>query len=281
MIQPLQKNEALLQDIASAPQSPEALDAWWLGQSGFLLRWNGHFFLFDPYLSDSLTVKYEKTDKPHVRMTERCVEPAQLKNLTFVTASHLHTDHLDAETLRPLATANSVLPLFLPAAILSDAQARLGDTDLAYRPLDHGIRHVASDWSLEGIAAAHNDLKVDEKGQHHYLGFILRCGPFTVYHSGDTLWHDGLVETLRPLACDLMLLPINGNKPERRVAGNLNGTEAAALAKACRARMVVPCHYDMFSFNTATPEEFVHACQQLQQPHRVLQCGEHIRLTLE
>lgn len=278
MIQPLQKDQELLRDIASAPQDRDLLDAWWLGQSGFLIRWNGFSFLFDPYLSDSLTVKYAQTDKPHIRMTERCVAPGALTNLTFVTASHLHTDHLDAETLRPLAEANPSLPLFLPAAILEDAQQRLGDACLHYHPLDQGIRHEAGEWSLEGVASAHNDLKTDEQGRHHYLGFILRCGPFTVYHSGDTLWHDGLVDTLRPLGCDLMVLPINGNKPERRVAGNLNGTEAAALAKACQARTVVPCHYDMFSFNTEAPEEFIHACQRLQQPFTVLSCGERLRL---
>ena len=54
--------------------------------------------------------------------------------------------------------------------------------------------------------------------------------------------------------CDLRvaLLPINGSAPERRVAGNLNGVEAATLAHAIGARMVIPCHYEMFAFNTAS-----------------------------
>ena len=71
-----------------------------------------------------------------------------------------------------------------------------------------------------------------------------------------------------------MLLPINGNRPERRVAGNLNGAEAATLAKACGAGMVVPCHYDMFEFNTESPEEFSTICERIGQPHRVLLNGE-------
>lgn len=280
MIRPLQQDDALLQDIAAAPDDAHHLHVCWLGQSGFLVKWAGHSFLLDPYLSDSLTLKYASTDKPHIRMTERCIDPARLTGLDFVTASHLHTDHLDAGTLVPLARSNPGLRLFLPAPIISDAQTRLGDADLIYQPLDHGTSYGDKDWSIEGIAAAHNDLKTDELGRHHYLGFILRCGPFTVYHSGDTLWHDGLVETLRPLDCDLMLLPINGYKPDRRVAGNLNGTEAAALAKACRAKLVVPCHYDMFTFNTESPEEFTQACQRLQQPYQVLQCGERFTLTI-
>ena len=94
----------------------------------------------------------------------------------------------------------------------------------------------------------------------HYLGFIVEFGPWCLFHSGDTL----LAPRPRPSGCsqepDRCLLPINGNKPERRVAGNLNGSEAAALARACGARMAIPCHYDMFEFNTETPEEFSACC---------------------
>lgn len=273
---PFQQDAALLKDIANAPAQVDRLDLWWLGQSGFLVKWDGRAFLFDPYLSDSLTKKYAATDKPHVRMIGRCLDPALLTGLTLVTASHLHTDHLDAETLIPIAHANPDLPLFLPAPIIPEAQARLGAAPLTYRALTHGQCYQSQEWSIEAVAAAHNDLKTDEYGQHYYLGFILRCGPFSLYHSGDTLWHDGLVDTLRPLQCDLMLLPINGNKPERRVAGNLNGTEAATLAKTCHARLVVPCHYDMFEFNTVTPDEFQQACTQLQQPSKILQVGERL-----
>ena len=82
-------------------------------------------------------------------------------------------------------------------------------------------------------------------------------GSITVYHSGDTLRYPRMVELLRPFAIDVALLPINGNRPERRVAGNLFGDEAARLAQDIGARLVVPCHYDMFEFNTESPDLFV------------------------
>ena len=78
-----------------------------------------------------------------------------------------------------------------------------------------------------------------------------------------------------------LLLPINGNEPQRRVAGNLNGSEAAALAKACTAKLVVPCHYDLFEFNTVTPDDFVAACERLEQPFKLLRCGEKLELRQE
>jgi hypothetical protein len=62
---------------------------WWLGQSSFLLQWQGHHLLFDPYLSDSLTHKYATTDKPHVRMTEIAITPQQLGYVQTVTCSHI------------------------------------------------------------------------------------------------------------------------------------------------------------------------------------------------
>ena len=73
---------------------------------------------------------------------------------------------------------------------------------------------------------------------------------------------------------DLALLPINGRAPERRVPGNFTGPEAARLAHDIGARLVVPCHYDMFEFNTASPEAFVAEARRLGQPHRVLRAGE-------
>ena len=103
----------------------------------------------------------------------------------------------------------------------------------------------------------------------------MQFGPWTIYHSGDCVPYDGLEARLKKFKVDLALLPINGSKPERRVAGNFDGTEAAQLAKTIGARIVVPCHYDMFEFNTADPrDEFIPECQRLEQKFRVLNCGE-------
>ena len=99
-------------------------------------------------------------------------------------------------------------------------------------------------------------------------------GQWTVYHSGDTVLYDGLGgKTACRSTSTWRLLPINGRSPERRVAGNLWGREAAWLAKEIGAKLVIPCHYDLFEFNTATPDEFVAECQRLGQPYRVLAAG--------
>lgn len=270
----LQKDDALVADIAAQANEGEDFSLWWLGQSGFLVKYQGHQLLFDPYLSDSLTKKYAETDKPHVRLSEQVIDPARLGGVEVVTSSHNHTDHLDAETLAPLSLTNPDLRLILPEANRDFARERLRSVSIDMVGLNDGEEKSLGPFRFTGVAAAHNAIERDDAGRCKFLGFLVRFGKWTLYHSGDTLWHDGLVEALRAQRPDLVLLPINGNKPERRVAGNLNAVEAAALARAANARMVVPCHYQMFAFNTADPAEFEAACASLSQPCKVMKGGE-------
>lgn len=279
MIAAFQKNDALLADI-ERPLGEGELRVWWLGQSGFLVRCGERRLLLDPYLSDSLTKKYAATDKPHVRMTEQVVAPERLTGLDVITSSHNHTDHLDADTLQPPLASNPAAQFVIPEANRTFVAQRLG-TDPAWPVgLTDGTSATVAGFEFNGIAAAHNGLDRDTNGNHLFLGYVIRCDEWTIYHSGDTLLYPGLAEKLRAFGpIHLALLPINGNKPERRVAGNLDGREAAQLAHDIGAHCVVPCHYDMFEFNTADPAElFVPECERLGQPYRVLKAGEAVGL---
>jgi L-ascorbate metabolism protein UlaG (beta-lactamase superfamily) len=251
----------------------DTLHLWWLGQSGFLMGWRGHFLLMDPYLSDSLTRKYAATDKPHVRMSERVIDPSRLGFVSVVTSSHNHTDHLDAETILPMRAANPGLEILVPSANRDFAAQRLGMEPGQLRSMDAGERMRLGVFEFEAVPAAHEELAKDALGRHLYLGYVVRVGPWTVYHSGDTLRYEGMEEILAPMKIDIALLPINGRAPERRVAGNLDGNEAAGLAKAVGARVVIPCHYNLFEFNTADPAVFCSACERVGMRYLVLGVG--------
>jgi L-ascorbate metabolism protein UlaG (beta-lactamase superfamily) len=275
MIAPFLQDDAFLADLAR-PLAADALRVWWLGQSGFVVRLGGSTLVLDPYLSDSLTEKYAATDKPHTRMTARVVAPERLTGVDVITSSHNHTDHLDAATLGPMLRANPAAKLVLPEANRAFAAQRLGMDGADFIGLDDGACVAVAGWELHGIAAAHNALDRDEAGRHRYLGCVVRRAGRTLYHSGDTLLYPGLVEKLRAFGpFDAVFLPINGNRPERRVAGNLDGREAAQLAHDTGAGVVVPCHYELFEFNTADPGElFLPECARLGQACRVLRAGE-------
>ena len=274
MISPALKDDDFLADVEAARAFPGDVHLWWLGQSGFLVQWQDHHLLLDPYLSDSLTHKYAGTDKPHVRMTERIIAPERLDFIEVVTSSHNHTDHLDKETLLPLMRVNPKMQLVVPEANRSVVADRLG----AVLEFPRGLRANETKhfgvFEITGVPAAHPDLDKDEWGHHKYLGYVVRCGDLKIYHSGDTLLYDGMAPKLSCLQPDVALLPINGDIPERGVPGNMNGREAATLAREMNVRMVIPCHFEMFEFNTASPAEFIRAAEELQQPYRVLRAGQ-------
>lgn len=274
MITPCLSHDALIADIAAARRDTDAFHLWWLGQSGFLLLWRNHCLLMDPYLSDSLTRKYAGTDNPHVRMTELAIAPDRLDFINVVTSSHNHTDHLDAETLLPLMSVNPSLAIVVPAANRKFVADRLRTDEHRLLPIDDGQTLEVGGFSLHAIPSAHETVERDEQGRCRYLGYLVRIGDRTIYHCGDTIRYAGLAERLAPWNIDVALLPINGRSPQCRVAGNLCGHEAATLARDAGVKLVIPCHYEMFAFNTASTDEFVCAADQIGQQFQLLRCGQ-------
>jgi L-ascorbate metabolism protein UlaG (beta-lactamase superfamily) len=259
VIEPVLADDAFLADVAAA-DDPDSVHLWWLGQSGFLIRWRARHLLIDPYLSDSLTRKYAGTSRPHVRMTRRVVDPHRLDFIDVVASTHTHTDHLDAETVRPIVSSGA--RLVCPAANRALAAERVGSEPGP--SLAHGDTATVAGFELQAVPAAHPELAPE------YAGYLVRCGGKRIYHSGDSVVYPGMVQRLRRSAVDVALLPINGN------FGNMGGRDAARLAAAIRAALVVPCHYEMFEFNTASPAAFESDCERLGQPFRILRAGERL-----
>jgi L-ascorbate metabolism protein UlaG (beta-lactamase superfamily) len=224
---------------------------WWLGQSGFLIAHAGRHLLVDPYLSDSLTEKYEGTGTPHVRMRPHVVGPEQLAFADVVLSTHGHGDHLDGATLRAIGA-----PVIAPARIVALARERSGGE---VTPITEGETIEVAGFRVQAVPAEHPG--------EHCIGYVIEAGGRRLYHSGDTTWVDPGVRGV-----DLAFVPINGR------LGNLDGPEAARLARLVEAALAVPCHFEMFEFNTASPDVFVAECERLGQPYRVLQQGERFTL---
>ena len=186
---------------------------WWLGQSGFLIGHEGRHLLVDPYLSDSLTAKYEGTETPHVRMHPRVVAPEQLAFVDVVLSTHGHTDHLDGETLRAIGA-----PLVAPAGIVELARERSGGEVTA---ISEGETIEVGGFRVEAVPAVHHG--------GHCVGYVIEAGLRRLYHSGDTTWVDPGVRGV-----DIAFLPINGK------LGNLDGPEAARLARRVAAALAIP-----------------------------------------
>lgn len=267
------KDEAFLADVEKHQHDEKNFHLWWLGQSGYLLLWKGKKVLIDPYLSDSLTKKYAATNKPHIRMSERVVDPNLLKDISIVTSSHNHTDHLDAETVTPIIKNNPGIKFIIPEANRQFVSERVQIPNDFPIGLNDGQKIQIDEFTFHSIPAKHNEIEKDENGNCKFMGYVIQFGEWSIYHSGDTLWYDELPQLLKPFNVDVALLPINGNDPSRGVAGNLNAKEATQLAKEINAKVVIPCHYNMFTFNTADPKELAIEAEKINQSYCILGIG--------
>lgn len=229
---------------------------WSLGQSGFGLRGNAATLVVDPFLADHPD-----------RLVPPPVRPDQVGGLDAIVVTHDHLDHLDEESLPGLAEASSDARFVVPEPLVE----RLVDLGIPServagaqpdRPLElDGL-------TVHPVPASHGDDLEDgygfglerSNGLYRYLGYVFDLGGVRVYHAGDTIPYEGMEDRLRDLRVDVALLPINGRDAEREgqgIVGNLDEEEAAQLAAAIGADLLVPMHYDMFAWNPGSPERLV------------------------
>jgi L-ascorbate metabolism protein UlaG (beta-lactamase superfamily) len=243
-----------LADILSEPLATGVdVALHWLGQAGFALRTGSRLLLIDPYLSDSLATKYRGTEFPHVRMMPAPVAASELGGVDAVLCTHRHSDHMDSETLGPLAVGNPSCRFVVPRAHRVHAVS-LGLAAANIVGLNAGDRvDLGMGISVEAVPSAHETLATNERGENLYLGYVLRIGGLTLYHSGDCVPYDGLSEKLRVLGIDVALLPVNGRSAylsQKGIAGNFTAEEAASLCRSAGIPLLLCHHFGMFAFNT-------------------------------
>jgi len=231
---------------------------YWLGQAGFLVRTPRYTFLIDPYLSDSLAMKYRGTPLPHIRMMPPPIHVEQLGNIDFVFCTHHHTDHMDPGTLMPLARQPD-LRYVVPAASRAEAMKRSGVREERLVCVDAGDAiELLPGLVVKPVRSAHETLQLDSAGHHLFLGYGIELGGATIFHSGDAVPFEGEEDEVAALGADVALLPVNGRSKalaENGVPGNFFLREATALSRNCGIPFMLSHHYGMFEFNTIELEE--------------------------
>jgi L-ascorbate metabolism protein UlaG (beta-lactamase superfamily) len=203
------------------------------------------------------------------------MEPSDVTNASHVLVTHDHVDHFDPYTLGPLASASpdsrfhgSHTCDFTLAGIASERAQTPGV----------GEPFSAAGARVTAIPSAHTELEHDEQG-YACLGYVIEWNGVTVYHAGDTVVYQGLIERLGHWSIDVMLIPINGRdyfRTQRGIIGNTDFREAAELAEALDVIVTIPTHYDLVSGNTQNPAHFVDYLYHLNpdRRHHLLRPGE-------
>ncbi len=238
---------------------------WYLGQEGFLLKSGEGYLATDPYLSDYVDRNCNRTGVIWQRLYAPPVEAEALRFLDAVLCTHTHYDHADPDTLSRIARDNPKTKFVIPAPEV-DTVAAYGIAEDKCIPAVAFQKIQIKDFEIIPIPSAHETLHTDEQGNYRELGYIVRTNGKTFFHAGDMCMYDGLIESVKPYAVDVAMLPINGRdyfRTGKDIIGNFNCEEAILLAKAIGADMLVPMHHDLYGINRVRPAHFVDAVEEL------------------
>jgi L-ascorbate metabolism protein UlaG (beta-lactamase superfamily) len=230
-----------------------ALELRFLGQSGLRLACDGSALYIDPCLTDSVA-----TGVPDPELWRRAfpapIAATDVTDATAVLVTHEHADHLDLETLGPLAKASPTAPFVMPWAAATLAREQLDESRIVLASGD-ADEHAFGPFTVAAVPAAHSAAYTTERGPkgHRWLGYLVEAAGCRIYHAGDTVRFDDQVPAVTARGpIDIAVLPINGRdhaRERRDVVGNLWPREAADLAVDLGARILVPLHHDLFAYN--------------------------------
>ena len=230
----------------------------WLGQAGFAIKYKDKLLMMDPYLSDYLSKKYKGKLFPHIRLMEIPLFPEKISNLDYILCSHAHSDHMDPETLTILSMHNPNTKVIVPAAEIEEAVRRGAIRDNIIPLNDGKIIELEKNIKIIGVGASHEILRINEKGEYHFLGYVFDFNGLRIYHSGDCIPYEGLTQKIRNLQIDLALLPING-RDEYRLTNNITGNfkipEVIELCEKSGIEKLIVHHFGMFAYNTVSKKD--------------------------
>ncbi len=263
MLEPLLSGPDLIREIDQTLTATPAL--WWLGHSGFIIRFANITFYVDPIL----------TDPPgKIRRVAAPLTGSMVRHADMILATHAHPAHLDAATLLPMLEASPRAKVVVPRGAQEYAHGAGIPFD-RIAPTDNGLRIEYFKENLYGriyaVPSAHPQLDWSASGGFPYLGYLIRFGRWTVYHAGDCAPYPDLASRLRPFNVSLALLPIGGK--------NFSVSEAAQLAADIGAPWVAPMHYQTFEDSGDSEDRegsFVtHMLgHRPEQRFHIFQCGE-------
>jgi L-ascorbate 6-phosphate lactonase len=247
----------------------------WLGQAGFLLRTDETSLAIDPFLSEHELRLYPPPP------------PSVLGRLDMLLVSHEHGDHFDVDLLRSLGRDQPQLQVILPTPLVDHARGLAPGLIVTGLQPGEEVRRpgvlVAATSAIHAADIGDGYSDGQAGGDTAFLGFVIRLPGLRLYHAGDTLCSEALLEELRQLQVDVAILPTNGRdwfRERSGIVGNLAPREAVQMAVAIGARLLVPMHHDMIRTNTEAAGACSDAAAALQAPLHVLSMARLLPLWL-
>ena len=243
------------QDHPPARVMGQQLRVSYVGHASILIQTAGLNILLDPVWSDRVSPVGFAGPK---RVNKPGIDLADLPPIDVVLISHNHYDHLDTKTIGKLVADHDPL-IVVP----------LGN-DTIIRRKHFKARTIARDWGQR--VELGNGVTVTLEPTHHWsargttdrrnalcAAFVLQGPSGTIYHVGDTGFHDGV--NYRAIAkkygeVRLAILPFGAFEPRDFMkAQHQNPDEAVQGHLLCNAKQTLGHHWGTFQLTNESIED--------------------------
>jgi len=271
------KGHELLAEIKDTKVPEDILACWYIGQMGLAVKYLNTVLYIDPVLNDLTDLNGRSRRNYEIPFLPEEATPVQ-----YVFCTHAHADHLNLNTLIPMHKVNPDLKFIVPVPEVKrltgagiSRSAVLGASAGKELFLSDGIRVLP-------VAVAHEEYQTDENGEQYNLGYLVVCNRICLFHSGDCMVTEQLIETLCQVPkIHIACLPINGidkTRRQRGIIGNIDCRDAAWLAEEIDADLTIPMHYDMVTGNGENPLHFAAYMQELHpgRKYHIMKLGERM-----
>jgi L-ascorbate metabolism protein UlaG (beta-lactamase superfamily) len=242
----------------------------WLGHATVLINFYGVRILTDPVLYSRIGVDLGVGSLGPLRLTACALGPEEIPEVELVLVSHAHFDHLDTPSLASVRGQ--------PAAIMGP-----GTSDLLPHRYYSSVRelqwHEAArvktrrgDVLVRALEVKHWGARIRRDTWRGYAGWVVEREGARLLIGGDTAVTPLFTQHRKHGPFDAAVMPIGAYNPW--INNHCTPEQAATMADAAGARLIVPVHHQSFKLSN---EPFMEPIERMQQAL----AKEHDRLAIK
>lgn len=235
-----------LRDVEAYTVKPGFITLWSLGGAGFLLKSPHSTIYIDPYCGGALKSE-ERTIR---RMIPIPFNASDVKKIDATVISHEDPDHLNEDFILPISKNTDCF--FVGPPSVTTLLKSWGITESRIVLLKEHQNKKINDIRI--IALPSND--PIPKTANTY---IFEIGDVRIFHAGDSLWTEEFFKISQKYEVDVALISLGVNLPGIKYY-NTPG-EVLQIASDLQAKVLIPMHWDLWSFAIDNPYLVVQEAQ--------------------
>lgn len=245
------------------------LAACWIGHATCLLRAGGRTILTDPHFGHAAGPRLGRYHVGRRRTTELPMDVDDLPHVDVLLLSHAHFDHWDRPSLARLARRFGSVR-HRPLTVVVPPRTR--------RLLPHGFRHVVElGWEREAevgplrlgaLRPKHWGARWVFDRRRGYNAYVIEAANRRILFGGDTA-HTTAFDVLASRGgVDLAILGIGTYRNWEHL--HATPEQAAAMARAMNARLLLPIHHSTFPLDDEPRDEPLERLRCVWNPERLV-----------